>query len=242
MPVRLRRIPLPGRGFPVGAPPFVYPASISVPALQKAPSHSGPLTARLEPHSNGSVVVIEGYLERRVWWRAKTTRPSGAARWGPATVQHRMDGSTPWVQSASDRWWEVFGPDSHWATGVTEDGEWNVCAAHGDFEYPYLTVSELGTVLERRSQGLARSLLDGLRIRTGLQPIPEIVNADEEEGLAIPFWRGYLSRDLSALVDRLSGGEWGRVTDMLRRFREKRREEHDRIVFGVDPPGDCLDR
>ena len=168
-----------------------------------------------------------------MWFRARLTRPFDMTRWGGASVIRRIDGSYRWKAPVSKVWWAAIGRNSFWEAGVTEDGEWNICAANGELDDPYLSVNELATVPERRRRGLATGLLNCLRDRTGLQPIPAIVRPDEPEGLAIPFWRTYLSNQLVELIERLSDQRWGNVLQLLREFRRKHRWQHDRIVFGA---------
>jgi hypothetical protein len=222
-----------GHGVPSDAPPYTYPASISSPSRQHPQVSRGPLRAEAESRHGKRIIIVGGYLDSQTWWRVEVNRPSQIRRWGPTLVRRRVDGSRPWSARDSDQWWAVVGPSSCWSSGRTEDGEWNVCEADGDFQYPYLTVNEIGTVNERRRRGLAKTLLDRVKALTGLLPIPEIVHLEEDEGLAVLFWKEYLPPELSELIERLSQGKWERVADSLRKFRQGHRREHDRIVFGV---------
>lgn len=179
-----------------------------------------------------ATVIVDGYRDRERWIVVEVTRPAGVRRWGPSAVRQRLDGRHCIVPAEADRWWEPIGPNSYWRAGLTEDREWNIAAADGDFSPPFMTVNELGTVSERRRRGLASSLLDLLKNLTGLQPIPEIVRQDEDEGLAIPFWRSYLPAAVVALIEKESRGKWGRIEDLLRQCQARDELPREAIYSG----------
>ena len=212
-------------------PPFTFQGFMQAPAGQRPQVERGPLRVLNRSPRPDGIVMVGGYLGPTTWFRAEVHRPPGTARWGRASVIRRFDGSYRWTGPGSKVWWAVMGRNSWWEAGITEDGEWNICAANGDLDDPYLSVNELATVPERRRRGLAAGLLNRLRDEIGLQPIPEIVRIDEPEGLAIPFWRHYLSTELVDLIERLSNQRWGNVVELLRQFRRAHRRRHDRIVF-----------
>ena len=216
---------------PADEPPFRYPASIATEFGMRPQVGRSPLRRLLESELESGMIGIGGYLDDQIWWKAEIRPPRRIVASVYPELLDRVNGSRPWSPQNSREWWAAIGSDSSWAAGISEDKEWNVCAADGYFDSPYLTVNEIGTVTERRRRGLATRLLDQVRSQTGLQPLPEIVNPEEDEGLAVEFWDGYLPTELSTLIRQLSEAHWGHVTELLRNYRKSHRGRHDRIVF-----------
>lgn len=158
-------------------------------------------------------------------------RPRGART--EARVRSYLDGTTP-CGTDPGRWWTMVG-STYFDAYLDVDGVEGACKAKGHLTKPYLQVNDLDTDERCRRRGLATSLLNTLRDRLGLQPVPEIVRAGGEG--AIEFWTAYLPDDLAAVSGGTDEG-WSTFFVRLRKLRRDDPERWRRVlsVQGVHAP------